>query len=195
MANEVVSRSGGADALADQQQGDDHHRIAECVDSEVQEPGRRPRSERRRSPGRRPVATLKPADCSATAEGIIIRGTRSGSRACQVGRLSATPTPSTRPSPRSKPGVIESVAVKIAIARADAPMITCAVEHQLGPIEHVGESAGGEGEEEKRQGARGDHQPDPGVGSGQFEHEPGASDALDEAADRREQRSDPQRAE
>jgi hypothetical protein len=47
----------------------------------------------------------------------------SGSSACQVGRLRATPVPSTNPRARRRPGVIASVAVRIAMARAEPPMI------------------------------------------------------------------------
>ncbi len=55
----------------------------------------------------------------------------SGSRACQVGRLRATPVPRTKPSPSRSPGVIAPDAVKIAMARADPPMIPWATSISL----------------------------------------------------------------
>ena len=66
-------------------------------------------------------ATLKATELSATAEAIIPRGTRSGTNDCHAGRLNATPTPRTSPSPSKTPGVIHPLKETHAIAAAAKP--------------------------------------------------------------------------
>ncbi len=45
-------------------------------------------------------------------------------------------------------------------------------DDQLGAVEHVREGPRSQGEEEQGEGGGGDHQPDPGVGGGELEHQP-----------------------
>jgi len=68
-------------------------------------------------------ATLKAAELRATALATNPRGTRSGTVACQDGRLNASPVPSSRPRPSNRPGVISPAAVRIAIAAAEPPIV------------------------------------------------------------------------
>ena len=128
-------------------------------------------------------ATLKATELSDTALATISLGTRSGTRACQAGRLKAAPRPISKPRATSLLGRCLSEVGDDGHRRGGDAHHDLGDEEHLGAFDEVGDGPRDEGQAQKRKGGRGAHETHPGRRSGQFEHQPGPGGGVQEGAE------------